>query len=1236
MSTSDSLFFYASADALRRFFTELKRQRRECGVDSPQFQIDPRRQADVIELLLALNLERSWGANQQYSGLALLERKLAPILAESSEARRALQRALQDAPPGRFDVTVREPKPAPEPKPVPESPPIPPEPRPPTPRPFFSRGGLPIVVMLAAAAAIGLSIPAILAFSPRVKCLLWNASGCQVSTEPKAAQTNIERLYGTALLEAARAVRSHQYQLTPRQLAHDFATATGNIASEGPLLNSMLAASPQLQVPDTVLPRNTEGAAALRRYAAVLASTQNHLDPSATLKLADPSHDDDVGLPADEQTVSATLKTFSNPQPVAPVSSPPLKSSTTRWVVFSALALALVALVVRIWRVTRVDAARLARAVGDALGKTMTLGAPGSTVVGASRKRLTRLANSLARRKRTRGRQIDLIASVNASVTRLGFLTPRYKPRSALIETVFLLNRRGRKDQARDRIAQTIDALKSLGAPVARYDYSHEPRFLFRGDDWGWDRAIPFTEVRDVHSNAHLVVVSDGNEFINRTTFRPLAWVRKSFDLLDVVLLSPSIRGTPGAAAASLKRALGWRSDVATLDGLARVPPRLPGEKEYGAAIAPRSESVGRSLPTSLVYAANRVQADLPFGEDDQAELLSDLRLYLGAAGFFWLAATAIYPELRHDLTVKLGLMLKDPFASESRPIFDDDRLARIVGLPWFRGGRYPNWVRSMLFHALEEEEQRRAQDAAAQLIADARLASKGLKTESTRSSFESDVLGVGITRFSIWRRDRLGDAIPLDAVTAELIHHGGRDDLMPLLTGRTVEEIFGDAQRRAFLDRAPFYGVALALVAAGLWAVPKPWNAFADWLPMGIVASGAAVFATAALFVAVIRGRSKTVALIPRRSPLQLRLDAFRRNRAGAWSLRILLVLFVPSLFAEFIVNDRPLLASYKGEILLPVFFDYPEDKFGGFQARTDFRDPFIADEIKAHGWMIWPPMRFANSTTMINAPTQVPVPPTWTLSDEACRNALAKQNVKDANSVARPCNRLEPLWLGSDLDGRDVVARLIYGTRLSLVFGLTLAIASFLVGVPVGVVLGWFDVLPYFVLWQASVIWSSLPRLYIVMVLSAILAPSLFSLLSLLLLFSWATVTHAVRTEFVRARKLEYITAARALGVSNIKIIVKHIFPNAMASTITVLPMIVISSISTLITLDFLGLGVPPDSPSLGELLLQGKTALSPSLYAPWIALPAVAVTALLLLLLSFIAAALGDAFDPKKTLP
>jgi len=369
------------------------------------------------------------------------------------------------------------------------------------------------------------------------------------------------------------------------------------------------------------------------------------------------------------------------------------------------------------------------------------------------------------------------------------------------------------------------------------------------------------------------------------------------------------------------------------------------------------------------------------------------------------------------------------------------------------------------------------------------------------------------------------------------------------------------------------------------------------------------------------------------RLSPMnRRRLDNFRRNRRGYWSFWIFLALFAASLGAEFIANDRPLIASYNGEILFPVFVDYPEEKFGGFEAHTDYRDPTVADEINAHGWMIWPLIRFANNTIKLDPPTPFPSPPTWTLSQEQCRAALAAR--ADAKSAGIPpgggsCRDLEPMWLGADADGHDVVARLIYGFRISVLFGFILAGVSSVIGIFAGAVQGYFGGWLDLMLQRFIEIWSSLPHLYILIILSAILTPGFVVLLTILLLFSWVSLVHLVRAEFLRARNFEYVNAARALGLSNAKIIVKHVLPNAMVATLTFLPFIVNSSISTLTSLDFLGLGMPPGSPSLGELLLQGKSNLS----APWLGLSAFAVVALMLSLLIFIGEAVRDAFDPRK---
>ena len=366
------------------------------------------------------------------------------------------------------------------------------------------------------------------------------------------------------------------------------------------------------------------------------------------------------------------------------------------------------------------------------------------------------------------------------------------------------------------------------------------------------------------------------------------------------------------------------------------------------------------------------------------------------------------------------------------------------------------------------------------------------------------------------------------------------------------------------------------------------------------------------------------------RLTPVQRRrLDNFRRNRRGYLSFWIFLVLFVLSLFAEFIANDKPIIASYKGQILYPVIVDYPEEKFGGFLAVTDYRDPFIQKEIKAHGWMIWPPIRYSFRTHNLELPTPAPSPPTWLLSRQQCEAAGARAAGADKPNPG--CSGIEWNWLGTDDQGRDVVARLIYGFRISILFGLTLAIVSSVIGIAAGAVQGYFGGLTDLVFQRFIEIWSSLPHLYLLIIVSSIITPSFFVLLFILLLFSWVSLVHVVRAEFLRARNFEYVNAARALGLSNIKIMIKHVLPNAMVATLTFLPFVLNSSITTLTSLDFLGFGLPPGSPSLGELLLQGKS----NLQAPWLGLTGFIIIALMLSLLVFIGEAVRDAFDPRKTI-
>ena len=361
---------------------------------------------------------------------------------------------------------------------------------------------------------------------------------------------------------------------------------------------------------------------------------------------------------------------------------------------------------------------------------------------------------------------------------------------------------------------------------------------------------------------------------------------------------------------------------------------------------------------------------------------------------------------------------------------------------------------------------------------------------------------------------------------------------------------------------------------------------------------------------------------------PIQRRrLDNFKRNRRGYVSLWVFLVLFFVSLIAEFIANDRPILASYKGELLVPALVNYPEEKFGGFLAQTDYRDPFIQTEIAKHGWAIWPPIRYSYNTHNLDLPTPAPSPPTWMLTKEQCARAVRK--IGGNAMPERGCSQIEWNWLGTDDQGRDVVARLIYGFRISVLFGLVLASISSVIGIAAGAVQGYFGGLTDLVMQRFIEIWSSLPHLYLLIIVSSIIAPSFFVLLGILLLFSWVSLVHVVRAEFLRARNFEYVNAARALGLGDWKIMVKHVLPNAMVATLTFLPFILNSSITTLTSLDFLGFGLPPGSPSLGEMLLQGKS----NLQAPWLALTGFFVIALMLSLLVFIGEAVRDAFDPRK---
>lgn len=359
--------------------------------------------------------------------------------------------------------------------------------------------------------------------------------------------------------------------------------------------------------------------------------------------------------------------------------------------------------------------------------------------------------------------------------------------------------------------------------------------------------------------------------------------------------------------------------------------------------------------------------------------------------------------------------------------------------------------------------------------------------------------------------------------------------------------------------------------------------------------------------------------------SPLnQRRWQNFKANRRGYWSLWIFSILFVLSLGSEFIANDRPILVSYKGELLAPVFVDYPEEKFGGFFAITDYRDPIISDEIKANGWMIWPPIRYSYRTVNNAIPTAAPSKPSW-LFDRQERCARYPLGAEDEACVIGNWN-----WLGTDDQARDVAARVIYGFRISVLFGLLLTLGSAVVGVSAGAVQGYFGGWTDLIFQRFIEIWTAIPVLYLLLIIASVIAPGFWILLGIMLLFSWVAFVGVVRAEFLRARNFEYVNAARALGVGNATIIFRHLLPNAMVATLTFLPFILNGSITTLTSLDFLGFGLPPGSASLGELLRQGKN----NLQAPWLGISGFVVISLLLSLLIFVGEATRDAFDPRKT--
>jgi len=331
-------------------------------------------------------------------------------------------------------------------------------------------------------------------------------------------------------------------------------------------------------------------------------------------------------------------------------------------------------------------------------------------------------------------------------------------------------------------------------------------------------------------------------------------------------------------------------------------------------------------------------------------------------------------------------------------------------------------------------------------------------------------------------------------------------------------------------------------------------------------------------------------------------RLAQFRANRRGYWSLWLFLLLFGLSLGAEFFANDRPLLVVHQGSLHAPVLRDYAETDFGGFfPSAANYRDPYLANLIEEDGWMLWPPIRFRHDTVNYDLPVPAPAPP-------------SAEN-----------------WLGTDDQGRDVLARLIYGFRISVLFGLLLTLTSSIIGVAAGAVQGYFGGRVDLFFQRFLEIWGGLPQLFILIIVSSVVAPGFWTLLFILMLFGWTSLVGVVRAEFLRARNFDYVRAARALGMSDGRIMFKHVLPNAMVATLTFMPFILSGSIVALTALDFLGLGLPPGSASLGDLLRQGKE----NLQAPWLGISGFVVVALMLSLLVFVGEAVRDAFDPRRNL-
>ncbi len=333
----------------------------------------------------------------------------------------------------------------------------------------------------------------------------------------------------------------------------------------------------------------------------------------------------------------------------------------------------------------------------------------------------------------------------------------------------------------------------------------------------------------------------------------------------------------------------------------------------------------------------------------------------------------------------------------------------------------------------------------------------------------------------------------------------------------------------------------------------------------------------------------------------LQTKINAFKHNKRSYIAFILFLIVFIISLFSEFLANDKPLLVKYKGNLYFPIVSQYTDEFFGGdFPTPADYKDPIIIENINNNGWMLMPIIPFSYNTVDYEIDSPAPTKP----------------------------DKIH--WLGTDDEGRDIIARILYGIRLSVIFAFVLTLFSSLIGICIGAVQGYLGGKVDIILQRFIEVWESLPQLFILIIMASVFLPSFLTLLLILMLFSWTSLTSMVRAEFLRTRNFEYVKAAQALGVSNYRIIFKHILPNALVTSITFIPFILSESIVALTSLDFLGLGLSSEYASLGDLVRQGKD----NLQAPWIGISIFVVLSGLLTMLIFIGEGIRDAFDTRKS--